>query len=72
MTAAEVRAYNAGVAAVIALARATSGRLALRLTEKPTRFNFAVGALDSLAEEGAALMVAAGTEWMLSEPAASR
>ena len=57
MTPREIVAYNAGVAAVLDLARATSAALAPRLVEMPTRFNFAMGALDGIAEEGRALLI---------------
>ena len=57
MTPAETRAYNAGVAAVLDLAAVTSDALAPRLTRQPTRINFAMGALDGLAEEGRALLL---------------
>ena len=58
----EAEAFNAGVSAVLALARATSDRLALQLVDKPTRYNFAMGALDGLAEEGAQLLQSVETE----------
>ena len=57
MTAAEIRAFNAGVAAVLALAQASADAVTAKLVEKPTRFNFAVGALASLADEGRALLI---------------
>ena len=57
MTPAEIVAYNRGVEAVLALARATSVALAPRLSKQPTRINFAMGALDGLAEEGRALLM---------------
>lgn len=57
MTAAEIDAYNAGVAAVLDLAKATSAALVPRLAERPTRFNFAIGALDGLADVGRALLL---------------
>ena len=56
MTRREAEAFNAGVSAVLALARATLDRLPQHVVDKPTRYNFAIGALDGLAEEGAQLL----------------
>ncbi len=53
----EVKAYNAGVRAVLDLARRSADALEAKLVERPTRYNFAVGALHGLAEEGAAMML---------------
>ena len=57
MTPAEIRAFNTGVEAVLALACVTSAALALKLSKMPTRINFAMGALAGLAEEGRALLL---------------
>ena len=58
MTPAETHAYNAGVAAVLALARASSVALAPKLIKMPTRIDFAMGAPHGLAEEGRAVLLA--------------
>ena len=57
MTRREAEAFNAGASAILALARATSDRLALQVVDKPTRYNFAMGAFDGLADEGATLLL---------------
>lgn len=57
MTPAEVRSYNAGVRAVLAIARATSAALAPAAVTRGTRIGFAMEALDALAQEGAALLL---------------
>lgn len=57
MTPAEVRAYNAGVLAVLDLARATSAAMAPVAVHCITRLGFAMEALDALAEEGEALLL---------------
>ena len=57
MNQAEMIAFNAGVAAVLALAKRTADALAPKITSKPTRFNFAIAALDGVAEEGRALLL---------------
>ncbi len=57
MTRNEPLAYNAGVSAVLALALQCSKSIEPKLVEKPTRFNFAIGALTALADEGRALFV---------------
>jgi hypothetical protein len=57
MTRNEMLAHNAGVLAVLALAIRSAQALESRLTEKPTRFNFAIGALQALAGEGASLLL---------------
>ena len=46
-------------------------RLGLNLVQKPTRLNFALGALDGLAEEGAALLLPVNLSG-LSEPEGAR
>ena len=53
----EVDAYNAGVLAVLDLARSSAAAMTARLVEKPTRYNFAAGAFAGLAEEGRALLL---------------
>ena len=62
MTAREREAYNAGVSAMLALARATSDRLALQVVDKPTHYDFAIGTSDGLTEEGAHLLRPVVTE----------
>ena len=56
MNNAEIAAYNAGVAAVLALAKRSADALAPKITQRPTRYNFAIAALDAVAEEGRALL----------------
>ena len=56
MTRDEVIAYNAGVQAALALAVRAAGAIEPLLVTKPTRYNFAHGALLALAEEGLALL----------------
>lgn len=56
MTRAETIAHNDGVMAMIDLANAAAQALEERITEAPTRFNFAIGALRGVAEEGKALL----------------
>lgn len=58
MTRNEILAYNAGVSAVLALALRCSQTIEPKLTTKPTRYNFAIGALNALADEGHALLMA--------------
>lgn len=50
MTHAEILAYNAGVADLAAIAEAAADALRTRITEAPTRFNFAIAALDGIVE----------------------
>lgn len=57
MTKAEAVAYNAGVAAVAAIAAASADVLRARITEAPTRFNFAIGALEGIVEAANELML---------------
>ncbi len=56
MTRDETIAYNAGVHAVLALAVQAAGAIESLLVTKPTRYNFAHGALLALAGEGLALV----------------
>ena len=56
MTAAEVRAYNRGVADVLAIARRSADVLASS-TKRPLAEGFAIEALRELAEAGAALLL---------------
>ena len=56
MTRSETMAFNAGVAAVLDLALASAEAIKPRLIEKPTRYNFAIGALQALAAEGQELL----------------
>ena len=58
MTAAEVRAYNAGVRAALAMAKHTADALALR-SSRPLHDGFAVEALDAFAQAGTALLLPA-------------
>ncbi len=69
MTRNEAQAYNAGVRVVLDLARRSADALQAKLIERPTRYNFAIGALDGLAEEGAALLLpeAKGDDAVLKE-----
>jgi len=53
----EIASYDAGVKAVLRLARLTSNAMLAELTLRPTRFNFAVAALSALADEGRALLI---------------
>ena len=57
MTRSETLAFNAGINAVLDLAARTAAAMGPRLIDKPTRFNFAVGALEALASEGRALLI---------------
>ena len=57
MTAAEVIAFNAGVTAVLTLAKRAADGLAPKVIHKPTRYNFALEALAALAEEGRGLLI---------------
>ncbi|WP_158811080.1 hypothetical protein [Beijerinckia sp. L45] len=57
MTRSEIDAFNAGVVAVLDLALRCSQSIELRMVEKPTRFNFASGALLALADEGRVLLM---------------
>ena len=57
MTSAEIAAYNAGVTAVLDLARASTDALLPKLKTQPTRINFAIGVLDGIADEGRALLI---------------
>ena len=57
MTRAEIIAYNAGLATAIALATASAAALRLRLSERPTRFNYAVGALEGFVEAATDLVL---------------
>ncbi len=57
MTRNEAQAFNAGVCAVLDLARRSADALEAKLIERPTRYNFAVGALHGLAEEGVVLLL---------------
>ena len=56
MTRDETIAYNAGVHAVLALAVRAAGAIEPLVVTKPTRYNFAHGALLALADEGLALI----------------
>ena len=56
MTRDEAIAYNAGVHAVLALAVRSAAAIEPLLVNKPTRYNFAHGALLALADEGRALV----------------
>ena len=56
MTRDEIIAYNAGVHAVLVLAVRSAGAIEPLLVTKPTRYNFAHGALLALADEGRALI----------------
>ncbi len=69
MNQAEIIAYKKGVEAVLTPARATSAALEPRLTRMPTRINFAIGALEGLAEEGRALFLLPALD--VSSPASS-
>lgn len=55
MTRSEILAHNAGIALVVTLAARSSDALIGRLTERPTRFSYAIEALDAIVEAGAAL-----------------
>ena len=57
MTRSEIAAYNAGIVALAALAAAAADRLAARLEERPTRYAFAIEALDSIVEGATELLV---------------
>ena len=57
MTRAEIVAHNRGVAVVASLAAAAANALAARLVDKPTRFAFAIEALDAIVEASADVMV---------------
>ena len=57
MTRSEIIAYNAGVAGVLDLAKRSADALAPKVISKPTRYNFAIAALDAVAEEGRALLL---------------
>lgn len=57
MTRSEITAYNAGIIAVLELALRSAQALEPRLIEKPTRYSFAIEALDALAEESAGLLL---------------
>ena len=69
MTTTEAKAYRTGIQAMIDLATAAAEALKSRITEKPTRFNFAIAALEALADEGALMMTQAEAAEP-SEPAA--
>lgn len=56
-SAAEIAAFNAGVAAVADLARRSAAAVEKSITRKPTRFNFAAEALSALADEAAQLLL---------------
>ena len=56
MTREEIIAYNAGVRAALTLAVRAAGAIEPLLVTKPTRYNFAHGALLALADEGLALV----------------
>lgn len=57
MTRAETVAYNAGVAALAEIAAASAFVLRGRLVEKPTRYSFAVAALEGIVEAAESLML---------------
>ena len=57
MTRSERVAFNKGVATVIALADQAARVIEPKLIEKPTRYNFAHGALTAIVEEAPALMM---------------
>ncbi len=67
MTRNEAQAYNAGIRAVLDLARRSADALEAKLIERPTRYNFAIGALHGLAEEGAVLLLPEGDDAVLKE-----
>ncbi len=50
-----VEAYNAGVADLAAIARAAADVMRSKLKQKPTRYGFAIEALDGIVEAAAAL-----------------
>ena len=56
MTLAELRAYNAGVAAVLAIADQAAGAIE-RTTQRPIAEAFAVAAMRELADSGRLLLV---------------
>jgi hypothetical protein len=57
VTNSEVGAFNAGVAAVLDLARQTAAAFRDHPSWKPTRSEFAAAALEELAEVGKELMI---------------
>ena len=66
MTAAEVRAFNAGVRAALAMAKHIADAIAAR-SLRPLHDGFAVEALDAFAEAGAALLLPEPTSASKSE-----
>ena len=56
MTKGEIAAFNLGVQTMIDLATASAEALKERLAERPTRYNFSIGALEGLAEAGSNLI----------------
>ena len=56
MTRAEIIAFNQGIETVLSLARQTADSLRAKLTEKPTRYPFAIAALDEIADLGIHLL----------------
>ena len=56
MTRDETIAFNAGVRAVLVLAAKAAVAIEPKIVTKPTRYNFAHGAILALAEEGRALL----------------
>jgi hypothetical protein len=57
MTRAEILAFNAGLAALAAVSAASADALRVRLVEKPTRYTFAIEALEGIVEAAADLML---------------
>ena len=66
MTVAEVRAYNRGVADVLAIARRSADVLASSTT-RPLAEGFAIEALRELAEAGAALLLPGPVAQLVAE-----
>lgn len=57
MTRNEIIAYNAGVADLTAIAEAAADVLRARITDAPTRFNFAISALEGIVEAAGDLSI---------------
>ena len=68
MTRAEIVAFNRGLAAIANVAAASAAVLRARLVEAPTRFNFAIGALEGIIGAAADLTLPLPPDG--SEPAA--
>ncbi len=55
MPPAEIKAYDAGIDAVIAIARTSANKLRARIKQQPTRLPFAIEALEGIVEAAESL-----------------